>query len=173
MFWFIVVGIIVYMVIYALEWSWNYVVLAPIIVDSANQAKLQQQSRDISALIEKLQGSNSETLRRSSIQCLFANLMETGKDIEEKMLINMNPHEHNTISQSFDDWVDSIVGALTEFVSATDASFFRHSGERPTDKQQSEIVPFYLKTNTWKHYDVTRASIYLAKLQEIIERKNL
>jgi cytochrome c-type biogenesis protein CcmE len=34
---FALVTIVIYMVMYALEWSWNYVVLAPMIVDGKNQ----------------------------------------------------------------------------------------------------------------------------------------
>src|ERR1700694_2516417 len=40
---FSAIAIIFYMVIYALEWSWNHVVLSPMIMDSENQAKLKQQ----------------------------------------------------------------------------------------------------------------------------------
>ncbi len=56
MFWFIVVGIIVYMVIYALEWSWNYVALAPMIVDSDNQTKLKQSADEIATLTKENEG---------------------------------------------------------------------------------------------------------------------
>jgi hypothetical protein len=173
MFWFIVVGIIVYMVTYALEWSWNYVVLAPMIVENTNQAKLRQQSEDISALTEKLEASSGEAQRKIETRIAFASLMEEGKSIEEKLLINPNPHEHNAISESFNGWINRAAEALAESGFQTDATLFRHSGERPTDVQQNAIVPFYLKMIVWKHYDITRASIYLAKLQEIIERKNL
>lgn len=47
---FAVVTIIIYMVIYALEWSWNYVVLAPMIQDQKSQKQLKQQAEEISSL---------------------------------------------------------------------------------------------------------------------------
>lgn len=56
MFWFIVVAIIVYMVIYALEWSWNYVALAPMIVDSDTQTKLKQRADEIATLTKENEG---------------------------------------------------------------------------------------------------------------------
>jgi hypothetical protein len=110
------------------------------IVDSANQAKLRQQSEDISALTEKLQASNRETKGRIEARIAFASLLEDGKAIEEKMLINPSPQEHNTISQSFNGWINRTAEALAEFGFQTDATLFRHSGERPTDGQQSARV---------------------------------
>jgi hypothetical protein len=140
---------------------------------AALTGKLQQQADDVAALTEKLEASREETQGRVETRITFASLMKEGKAIEEKMLINQNPHEHNAISESFSGWTNRTADALAESGYQTDATIFRHSGERPTDKQQGEVVSFYLREQRWKHYDVTRASIYLAKLQEIIERKNL
>ena len=42
MLWFIAVGIIVYMVFYAMEWSWNYVEVSPAVLDKQKRSEITE-----------------------------------------------------------------------------------------------------------------------------------
>lgn len=165
-FWFIVIGIAVYMVIYALEWSWNYVEVSPMIVDHDNQVKLKEQTDQIAALTGQLETSSAI----KQVKVALAALMKEGKHIEERMVTNQNSHEFSTLSQQLTDWVSRTADALIEFDLHTDAEVFRHSGERPSD-QQTRAIPAYIQS--WKRHDMSRFSVYWQTLVEIKNRNNL
>jgi len=164
-FWFIVIGIAVYMIIYALEWSWNYVEVSPMVLD-------EQKRTEIAGLTEKLKAIEPSSDRQRQTRIAFAALMEEGKELEVRMLTAQSGAEFSPMGLQVNDWVERTKCAFIEAGLHTDASAFAHSGERPSDEQM-KAIPFYLKKQVWKHYDIARITAYLAKLQEIIERRNL
>ena len=98
--------------------------------------------------------------------------MEDGKNLETRIITAQSGAESTLLSQQLNDWIKRTEQAFVDSDLQIDASAFVHCGERPT-LEQMKAVPAYLQTQTWKHYDVVRLSIYLAKLQEIVERRNL
>jgi hypothetical protein len=130
--------------------------------------KLRQQTGQLAALTEKLEASNSQ----SQTGTTFANLIEDGKALELKMFTSQTGADFSPLGSQLNDWIKCAECALIGCDLRADASIFTHSGERPSFEQMKSIPP-YLQTQTWKHYEIVRISIYLAKLQEIIERRNL
>jgi len=169
---FIMGGIVVYMIFYILEWSWNYVVVSPRMVHYEDQAKLKQQAHEIAALTEKLKTPDS-VKKQKETSITFANLVKEGKDIEEQIITNQKPHELTAITQQLNDWIERTEAALIESNLHADASIFVRSGERPSTEQTRDAVPDYVRNQPWKHNALARLSLYLKKLQEIVERRNL
>ncbi len=165
---FLAVGILVYMVIYALEWSWNYVVLAPMILDTENQSKLQQQTGHIAALTEKLEMLN----KQKEVRLSFAKLMDDGKGLQIRMITCQDNSEFNSVlCPKMLEWITSTFNAFVEAGLDTDAIAFRDSGDAPSPTRVQAEARHYLQQ--WKHYPMAQLAIYMAKLQEIVERRNL
>jgi hypothetical protein len=159
---FAAVTIVVYMILYVCEWSWNSVVMSPPILD-------KQRTDKITDLTKKLE----ESSRQSQTGNTFASLIETGRAIELRMFTSRTGAEFSPLSLQFNDWCKCVEGALIESGLQTDASIFAHSGERLSQEQIKTFIPSYIQKETWKHYDIARITVCLAKLQEIIERRNL
>jgi hypothetical protein len=79
--------------------------------------------------------------------------------------------EFNAIGSQMTDWVNRTARALVESNLDTDARAFQYSGERPSPDQITAVARDYLQQ--WKSYPMAQVAIYLAKLQEIVERRNL
>jgi hypothetical protein len=159
---FAAVTIIVYMILYACEWSWNYVVISPAILD-------KQRTDEISALSEKLKLREE----KSGASLTFATLVGEGNDLLTRMITSQGGAAAHPLSQQLNDWIKTAESALKQSGLLADASIFVHCGEKLSPEQTKALIPNYIQRETWKHYDVARLSVYLAKFQEIVERKNL
>jgi hypothetical protein len=130
--------------------------------------KLEQRTGELASLTEKLEASN----RQSQTGTTFANLIEDGKALELRMFTSQTGADFSPLGLQLNDWIKRVEHALIECGLLADASIFVHSGERPSDEQM-KAIPFHLTKQVWKHYDIARITAYLAKFQEIVERRNL
>jgi hypothetical protein len=141
---------------------------APVLLDN-------ERAGEIRALAQRLKETEKETdVAQQKIQTAvgFATIFQDGKRIEEQIITNQNAHDFSAVSEQINPWAERGRQALIECGLPADASIFIHSGERPSDERMKSL-PFYLRNQTWKHYDLARLTIYLEKLQEIMERRNL
>ena len=154
----IVVGIAVYMAIYILEWSWNYIEISPAILDKQRKEQIDT----LEALARK---------RQNGIR--IARLMEDASKLDTTIRMVQNNQELNsTVAPQLSAWIANVVTALTESGIPTDAAAFLHSGERPT-AEQTKAVAMANFAPEWKQYYMTQLALYRAKLQEIVERRGI
>jgi hypothetical protein len=92
------------------------------------------------------------TKRRTRLA--FGKLMEEGKILELRMSESRNVEEFNELGKKMVDWVNRTRRTLVRFDMDTDAGAFLYSGDSPSEP-------------------LAQLAIYRAKLQEIVERKNL
>jgi hypothetical protein len=91
---------------------------------------------------------------QKQIRIAFGKLMEEGKILELRMSQSQNLEEFNSLGKTMADWVNRTARTFTEFDMDTDAGAFLYSGDSPSDP-------------------LAQLAIYRAKLQEIVERRNL
>jgi hypothetical protein len=154
--------------------SFAIVALVAFAVNLFRATALLDQAREdeITAVTAKLKIAEAAQLQKQTT-VRFAALFEDGKATEEKMIVNQSAHEFNPLTEQITEWIERVEHSLIEAGLPTDASIFVHSGERISQEQTKALVPSYLSPQTWKHYDIARISIYLSKLQEIMERRGL
>lgn len=165
---FSAVTIIIYMVIYALEWSWNYVVLSPMIIDNLNQTKLKQNADEIASLNEKLASSSQG---QKEIKRRLAALMEREVEIRERLeRVNNDPELAELVAES-EDWVRQTILALKDSGELTDAVAFSQVGKLPQSAEQAQ---------EWRHIpdeprrrQLIRLAMYCKKLNQIMDNRRL
>ena len=128
-----------------------------------------QKTEETALLTEKLKTPDPLN-RQKAIRITFAKLMEEGRALEDRMRMSQSSVELNDVGSQFTDWVTRTACAFNEADLHTDASAFVHSGERPS-QEQIKAAPTHLQP--WKQYPMAQLTIYIAKLQEIVERRNL
>ncbi len=161
--WFIVIGIAVYMVIYALEWSWNYVEVSPLSLDKKNRTEIAGLTKKLEAIEPSL-----ELQRKTRIR--FAKLMEAGATLELSMRITQSNAEFSAMIPTLSDWIKQTVTALTDAGMETDASTFLRAGEGARSAVQLAKFDHVL---AWKRTQMAQLESYRDKLQEIVHRNNL
>jgi hypothetical protein len=130
---------------------------------------VKQRTDENAVLAEKLKTPDLLN-KQKALRITFAKLMEEGRALEDRMRMSQSSVELNAVGSQFTDWVTRTAGAFNEADMHTDASAFVHSGERPSPEQVN-AAPTHLQP--WKQYPMAQLTIYVAKLQEIVERKNL
>jgi signal transduction histidine kinase len=163
---FTAVTIVIYMVIYALEWSWNYVELAPMIVDSENQAKLKQQAVEIAALSERL----NEASRQKEIRIQIAARMRRGRDLHEQLAGALARTELHKYTTEIDEWKNQTIASLNEANLQIDGELFSQAASQPPTPEQQAVFGAY---TDWKRYELARLDLYRKKLEEIVRSNRL
>jgi hypothetical protein len=163
---FAAVTIGIYMATYILEWSWNCVVLSPMILDGKNQAKLKQQAEDIASLNEKLVASSQ---RQSEIKLRLATFMEREVEIRERL--EQSDAELARLVAESDDWVRETIAVLKDSGEFTDAVEFSQVGKLPQSNEQAQ---------QWRHIpdeprrrQLIRLAMYRKKLDQIRDNRRL
>jgi chromosome segregation ATPase len=163
---FAAITIGVYIVIYVFEWSWNYVVLSPMILDGKNQAQLKQQAEDIASLNEKLVASSQ---RQNEIKLRLATLMEREVEIRERL--EQKDAELAELVAESDDWVRETIAVLNDSGEFTDAVDFSQVGKLPQSAEQVQ---------KWQHIpdeprrrQLIRLAMYRKKLDHIRDNRRL
>lgn len=156
---FIAVAVSVYLVIYALEWLWNYVVVSPQLLDERNLAQIAEQANEIARL------SCSKTQRET-----FASLMNVGLFLTEAFTRATDADEFKKYIPDFLEWVDNTITALTEAGLDTEAvAFSQVSSVAPSSEQKAAFDDL----ESWKRHHLARLAASRAKLSEIVTRRNL
>jgi hypothetical protein len=163
---FALVTIVIFMVMYALEWSWNYVVLAPMIVDGKNQAKIDAQADEIASLKEQSELSK----KRKEIGIEFAALMRQEVDLRQRLKSALDGDEFTKLIREADDWVNQTVGVLKEAGLPTDAEAFYQVGPIELSSEQLER---FAHVAEWKRDVIARLALYRQTLDQIKENRRL
>jgi len=157
--------------VFLLTFLWHLIATPPKLASEQTET-IKQNRTEITGLNDKLKAFEPSLDRQRQTRITFAGLMEDGKNLETRLITAQSGAESSLLTQQLNDWIKRTECAFIESDLQTDASAFVHSGERPSPEQMKAIPP-YLQTQGWKHYDVARIMIYLAKLQEIVERRGL
>jgi hypothetical protein len=132
----------------------------------------KERADEITALTAKLTTDQASHKQRET-RITFSDLMEEGENIKQRIRTNQTAPELTAITQQLSDWIKRTHSAFIESDMQTDASTFVHSGEILSAEKIKTYIPSYIQTQTWKHYDLARIEVYLAKLQDIVERRGL
>jgi len=152
--------------------SYVVVLLISFIVNLLRAAASLDQERadEIAALTEKLK--LAEPLNRQrEIRLAFAKLMDDGRVLQIRMSETQGQHEFADLGREMVAWVVRTYNALVGAEMNTDAIAFRDSGHEPSpDKIEAAAANRF---QPWKQYALAQLAAYAAKLQEIVERRNL
>jgi hypothetical protein len=154
-----VVTVIVYMVIYALEWSWNYVVLAPMIMDGENQKELKEQADVLASLS---QGQNEIKVR-------VANLMERYEEIFERLERVQNDAEFAELVTESEKWIRDTIAALKDGGEPADAVAFSQVGKVPPSA--ADVHRFRHILDETRRAHLIRLTMYRESLRQIMSNR--
>ncbi len=163
---FAVITLVVYMVLYACEWSWNSLVISPATLDRQVRGQTAERDNQIAALKETISSARKE--RQQGEQ--FAELMGRGRILSEAFSCAPDNATFNARVPDLLRWVGDTVAALQESGFLTDAMAFSDSGTIPPSQAQ---VSAFNHLQDWKRYQVAQLSMYRQKLHEIVERRGL
>src|SRR2546422_6019630 len=156
---FTVATIIIYMVMYAFEWSWNYVVMAPMIMDGDNQEQLTKQKNEISSL--KLELDSSEKVK--NVKRKLAPLINQEISLHDRLLSAQDGAELTSGAAAVREWVSRVITLLKEADEPTDAEVFSQAGRVVSAQQLAEF--HYVRD--WKREEVARLTLYCRELAQI------
>jgi hypothetical protein len=133
--------------------------------------KLKQKTEEYAVLTEKLKTLDALN-KQKEIRIAFAKLMNDGKIVELNMSTSQDNGEfNNVLVPQMVEWVNRAARIFVEFDMDTDARAFQYSGEKPSPEQVKAVTRDYFQQ--WKQYPMAQLAVYMAKLQEIVERRNL
>jgi hypothetical protein len=155
--------IVLYMVIYGLEWSWNYVAVAPRIMDRNNQEQLTTQKNEISSLRQQV--DSSEKVRK--VKRELAPLLNQQAILQDRLLSAANGAELSSGANAVQEWRDQVVTLLREADEPTDAEVFSQAGRVVSALEIAKHPDVW----EWKREEVARLDLYCKQLAQIREKR--